>query len=124
MKIELHTHTSEISQCSELPCRDLIELYKQAGYDAVVIANHFSSITENYLAAQNCKQIRCAIPGYTLFPNGIDEKNYPQLHQLLLDAGYEISEYSYSMERSLEGYSPRGCKRVRHNLATKHNNKS
>ncbi|MBR2374517.1 MAG: GNAT family N-acetyltransferase [Lentisphaeria bacterium] len=60
---------------------------------------------ENYLAAQNCKQIRCAIPGYTLFPNGIDEKNYPQLHQLLLDAGYEISEYSYSMERSLENYS-------------------
>lgn len=60
---------------------------------------------EKYLAEQGCKRIRCGIPGYTLFPNGIAEKDNPLLHQLLVGSGYEISEYSYSMCRSLAGYT-------------------
>lgn len=47
MKIELHTHTSEISPCSHLTAEELIDLYAATDYDAVVIANHFSTDVES-----------------------------------------------------------------------------
>lgn len=42
MKIELHAHSREVSPCGYLSVEELIRLYKEAGYDALVIANHFS----------------------------------------------------------------------------------
>lgn len=39
-KIELHAHTSPISACSDIPPRDLVDIYKAAGADGVVITNH------------------------------------------------------------------------------------
>lgn len=42
MKIDLHVHTSEISNCGRLTCSEVVRLYSQAGYDAIVITNHFS----------------------------------------------------------------------------------
>lgn len=47
MKIELHTHSSEISPCSHLTSEELVTLYAQAGYDLVVIANHLSAYAES-----------------------------------------------------------------------------
>ena len=49
MKIELHTHSKEISTCGHLSVEELIELYKAADYDAVVLCNHFNTITANRL---------------------------------------------------------------------------
>lgn len=46
MKIELHTHTAEISNCGRLSVEELIDLYVKAEYDAIVIANHFNTETE------------------------------------------------------------------------------
>ena len=43
MKIDLHVHTSEISLCGHVSARDTVRLYKEAGYDAIVITNHFSA---------------------------------------------------------------------------------
>ena len=43
MKIDLHVHTSEISLCGHLICQEVIELYRQTDYDAIVITNHFNS---------------------------------------------------------------------------------
>ncbi len=40
-KIELHSHTSPASTCAQVKPRELVEVYKKCGYDAVVIANHF-----------------------------------------------------------------------------------
>ncbi len=40
-QIELHAHTSPASSCSEIPPEDMAEIYKNLGYDAVTIANHF-----------------------------------------------------------------------------------
>lgn len=59
---------------------------------------------EKYLAANGCTRFRCGLPGYTLFPNGIDETLYPVLHEAFLQSGYTVSGYSHSMERSLENY--------------------
>ncbi|MBQ9501450.1 MAG: PHP domain-containing protein [Lentisphaeria bacterium] len=42
MKIELHVHSAEISPCGWMPVREVIELYVTAGYDAIVLTNHFS----------------------------------------------------------------------------------
>ena len=49
MKIELHTHSEEISNCGHLSVEDLIDLYKNAGYDAMVLCNHFNTMTANIL---------------------------------------------------------------------------
>ena len=40
-RMELHAHTKPVSSCSEvLPC-ELVETYKQLGYDAITVTNHF-----------------------------------------------------------------------------------
>lgn len=41
-RIELHAHTSPASSCSEVSPEEVVTIYKELGYDAVVIANHFS----------------------------------------------------------------------------------
>ncbi len=41
MKIEMHYHTKETSPCGQVPAANGIQLYKDAGYDAVVITDHF-----------------------------------------------------------------------------------
>lgn len=51
MKIELHTHSKEISNCGFLSVEELINLYIKAGYDAMVLCNHFNTMTADFLAA-------------------------------------------------------------------------
>ncbi len=41
-RTELHAHTSPASSCSEIPPEDLAVIYKELGYNAVTVANHFS----------------------------------------------------------------------------------
>ena len=42
-KTELHAHTSPASGCSDIPPAELVRIYKENGYDSVVITNHFTS---------------------------------------------------------------------------------
>lgn len=42
MKVEMHTHTSETSPCAHICAQDVIKMYKEAGYDTVVITDHYS----------------------------------------------------------------------------------
>lgn len=48
MKIDLHVHTKEVSRCGRLSAKEVVTLYKEAGYDAICITNHFSVYTKNY----------------------------------------------------------------------------
>lgn len=41
-RTELHAHSSPASSCSEIPAEEIPVIYKDLGYDAVTIANHFS----------------------------------------------------------------------------------
>ena len=41
-KIELHAHTSPASPCGDAAPEELVRLYINAGFDGVVITNHFS----------------------------------------------------------------------------------
>ena len=40
-KIELHCHSSGFSACSELPASEIIRCYRSAGYQGIVLTNHF-----------------------------------------------------------------------------------
>lgn len=41
-KTEPHLHTFPVSNCSQLRADELIRLYKEAGYDTVIISDHFA----------------------------------------------------------------------------------
>lgn len=41
IQTELHAHTSPASSCSQIAPEDLVKIYKNLGYDAVTVANHF-----------------------------------------------------------------------------------
>ena len=43
MKIEMHVHTSEGSPCAQADAESIVRAYSQAGYDAIVITNHFDN---------------------------------------------------------------------------------
>ena len=40
-KTELHSHTKPVSRCSDIETKKLVQIYKENGYDSVVVANHF-----------------------------------------------------------------------------------
>ncbi len=42
MKIELHFHTEETSPCGQVPAKESVKMYKNAGYDAIVVTDHFN----------------------------------------------------------------------------------
>lgn len=42
-KTELHTHTSPVSMCSDIETKRLVEIYKENGYDSIVLTNHFTT---------------------------------------------------------------------------------
>ena len=41
-KTEAHLHTSPVSSCSKLTPTEQVRLFKEAGYDTVIISDHFS----------------------------------------------------------------------------------
>lgn len=47
MRIDLHVHTAEISGCANLNCEETVRLYAEAGYDAIVITNHYASYNQH-----------------------------------------------------------------------------
>lgn len=52
MKIDLHVHTKEISICGHMPAAEVVQRYKAAGYDCIVITNHFNTYTETHFKEQ------------------------------------------------------------------------
>lgn len=42
-KVETHAHTAEVSPCSRLPARELVRLYHQAGYQCLIVTDHYRS---------------------------------------------------------------------------------
>ena len=43
--MEMHLHTSESSNCGRVSAADAVRLYKEAGYDGIVVTDHYSSGT-------------------------------------------------------------------------------
>jgi len=59
-RIELHAHTSPVSHCGHKSPEEQVELYKKAGFDGIVIINHFlrypSENGEEYLKGCDKKE--------------------------------------------------------------------
>ena len=53
MIIELHAHTKEKSSCGQVAVCDMIDIYREKGYDAVVITNHLNPWTIGIKEAEN-----------------------------------------------------------------------
>jgi predicted metal-dependent phosphoesterase TrpH len=41
-KIDMHVHTAEVSACGRVHAHEAVKLYKKAGYDAIVITDHYT----------------------------------------------------------------------------------
>lgn len=64
MKTEMHVHTSEVSPCARVKAKDMAMLYRQAGYDAVVVTDHFNNyVLEQYKGSEKQK-VDCYLKGY------------------------------------------------------------
>lgn len=48
-KIETHLHTSHVSRCGQLNAAQIVSAYKEAGYSAVIVTDHYSRITFDHL---------------------------------------------------------------------------
>ncbi len=40
-KYDLHIHTSEVSGCGKIKSKDIVKMYKDIGYDGLVITDHY-----------------------------------------------------------------------------------
>lgn len=54
-KTELHAHTCPVSCCSDIESKKLVEIYKENGYDSVVVTNHFSTQLHGESAEEKIK---------------------------------------------------------------------
>ena len=41
LRYETHAHTAEISRCAKMPAAQMVRQVKEAGYDALVVTDHF-----------------------------------------------------------------------------------
>jgi len=40
-KYDIHVHTSEVSSCGKIPAKEMVGMYKDAGYHGIVITDHY-----------------------------------------------------------------------------------
>jgi predicted metal-dependent phosphoesterase TrpH len=84
-KIDTHVHTSETSSCGQTEAREDVRLYKEAGYDAIVITDHYyEGFFRRLKDASWEDKIDCYLQGYQ---NALEEGNKLGLTVLL---GIEI----------------------------------
>lgn len=123
-QIELHAHTSPVSGCSQVTPKAMVETYKNLGYDAVAITNHFmyqqnGTAKEDYIKAflndftqtkkygdeQGLKVYLGAEIRFTENDNdylifGIDEKMLSEIYDLLTQ-GIKNFRKNYAMPDSV-----------------------
>lgn len=65
MKIEMHAHTSEVSPCALVPAEEMMEIYSRAGYDAVVVTNHYNNyVLEGFGIADENERVKRYLLGF------------------------------------------------------------
>lgn len=66
-KIETHLHTKHVSKCGWLDAETLIAGYKAAGYDAIIVTDHYNRTTFEYLGVDltsSENKVRRFLDGY------------------------------------------------------------
>lgn len=52
-KTELHCHSNDISSCARVSTQDIINKFCEAGYSTLVLTNHFSQYTYDFVGAKS-----------------------------------------------------------------------
>lgn len=84
-KYDIHIHTSETSNCGKVPGKELVRIYRKAGYQGIVITDHYY---EGFFEMQDSswdKKVEYFLEGYY---NALDEGIKLGLHVL---PGMEIT---------------------------------
>ena len=66
MKIELHCHTKEGSRCGKVSAQEVVKLHKEAGYDAIVITDHYNRESLDAFDGGFQEQLKQWMNGYRL----------------------------------------------------------
>lgn len=64
MKFEMHMHTSEVSPCAKRRAFEGIKDYKEAGYDGVVITDHFNDYVLESFNGSDEERVTRYLEGY------------------------------------------------------------
>ncbi len=56
MKIEMHAHTDESSPCAHVPAERIPSMYRAAGYDGIVITDHYCRWARARSGAKNAQE--------------------------------------------------------------------
>lgn len=66
-KIETHLHTTHSSRCGWLDAATLTDAYRAAGYDGIIVTDHFNRITFDYLnvdLSSKTDKVKAFLAGY------------------------------------------------------------
>lgn len=66
MKIEMHMHTSEVSPCAKVEAAVGVKEYANAGYDGVVITDHFNDYVLEGFQGTEREKVEHYLSGYQL----------------------------------------------------------
>ena len=92
-RYELHCHTSNTSKCAKTSAEDVVKLYKERGYDGIVITDHYSAHTffgKHFFSPQ--KSIDKYLAGYNNAKKYADE-NFTVLLGMELRFYLTINDY-------------------------------
>ena len=69
-KIETHLHTKHSSKCGYLSAGELVSAYKAAGYDAIIVTDHYNRTTFDFLGVDlhdpGADKVKAFLTGYYL----------------------------------------------------------
>lgn len=104
MLCEMHCHSSGISYCSRIPYNKLIDVTKSAGFDAMVLTNHYC---RDYLKVVSYEDwIECYIQEYDL------AREYGKTVGMKVFFGVEVTvDYDPGMHMLLYGITPEMLRR-------------
>ena len=66
-KIETHLHTTHVSKCGKMTAKEIVDAYKAAGFDALIVTDHYNRTTYDYLGidpASKTDRIHHFLDGY------------------------------------------------------------
>jgi predicted metal-dependent phosphoesterase TrpH len=64
MLIDMHVHTSEVSPCAKVLANEVVTQYVQAGYDAIVITDHFNDYVVEGFKGDSKQRVDRFLEGY------------------------------------------------------------
>ena len=93
-KYDLHVHTSSVSPCAHVAAEEVVKLYQQAGYQGVVITDHFCEQFFESLPASSWRdKVRQYLAGYLAAREAGEKLGVDVLHGIEIRLAGSANEY-------------------------------